>query len=811
MRFRRAVLFSWVVMSAAGCVEELPPADPTLPPPPPSPVTPPPPPIPPTPSPSMARWSDSATWGGAGVPVKGSDVVIPVGKEILLDISPPHLDQLRIAGRLVVQDSVDLSLWVNEVLIEGRFDIGSESTPHRHRVTITLSAGGGVGTGAGTKVIAVKPGGALEFHGAPRLGWTRLALTAPAGSHSLTLLENHDWKPGDRIVIASTDFDPNHAEELIVAGGTGRTVTFEQGLRYTHWGELQQYAGTAVDERAEVGLLSRNIVIQGDSTSFQGFGGHVISFAGASMRVEGVELYQMGQAGLMGRYPLHWHLAGSVPGQYVRNNAIWRTNQRCITIHGTDDAMASGNVCYDHGGHGYFLEDGAESRNTLDHNLGLVSRIPPPSVRLLPSDEQPSTFWITNPDNIVTHNAAAGSVGFGFWYALPASPTGLSTGEPDSPRYTPLGIFRANVAHSNRRPGLQVDAGPRPDGTTETTNYAPRIGATSAGTSITAIFEDFVGWKHNGRAVWLRGTNHRLRGAVLADNMIGATFASNDSYLESSLVVGETANVTPIPNPSFPIRGYEFYDGTVGAHDVTFVNFVPNGTRPASALGYNRKNGFAVSTANAASAITLINANGVFLEGADPNKDGDKAALFRDLDGSVTGQMGQTVVADVALLRTDACRFRAEWNSWLCPHKYAQLQVRSENTVPVAPFTVKRDGLYPTTFVGVPGAPTRAYLSVIAGRTYQIQWNGPQPDRPRFVLNQVVAGDRIRVDFPYAGIPGSIIRDYQTSTPLLAAGDPAQLDAAAGNLWYRDPATGMISLLLHVRSGRTSTTVEVRP
>ncbi|HET9066716.1 MAG TPA: G8 domain-containing protein [Gemmatimonadales bacterium] len=810
MRTLRTCLLPCLLLLAVACTDNVTPHDPVVPPPPPGPGVPPPPP-PPPPAPSIARWSDSATWAPLGIPALGDDVVIPAGKEVLLDVTPPHIDQLRIAGTLRVSDSTDLALWANEILVEGRFEVGTESAPHQRKFVITLSEGSGSGTTVGTKVLGVLPGGVLEMHGQPRLGWTRLATTAMEGTRSLTLLANHDWKVGDRIVVASTDFDPNHAEELVVAGGSGNTVTFEQGLQYRHWGQLQQYAGRAVDERAEVGLLTRNIKIQGDSTSYQGFGGHVLTRAGGSMRVEGVELYLMGQAGSIGRYPLHWHMAGSVTGQYARNNAIWRTNQRCITIHGTDNAVVSGNVCYDHGGHGYFLEDGAESGNTLDHNLGLKSRIPPVGVRLLASDDQPATFWITNPDNTITNNAAAGSVGFGFWYALPASPTGLSTGEPDAPRYTPLGVFRANVAHSNRRPGLQVDQGPRPDGTTETTSYNPRIGAVSNGTSITAVFEDFVGWKHNGRAVWLRGTNHRLRGAVLADNMIGATFASNDSYLEESLVVGESANVTAVPNPTFPIRGYEFYDGTVGADHVTFVNFMSNGQRPASALGYNRSNGFAISTFNAASALTLMNANGVYLEDPNATKDGDKAALFRDLDGSVTGALGKTVVANQALLYTPACTYRSEWNSWVCPHTYAQLQVQSGTTTPVAPLTATRDGLYPTTFVGVPNAPTRAYLSVITGHAYQLQWNGAAPERPRFVLTQVSEGDRIRVDFPYAGVPGSLIRDYQTNTPLQVAGDLAQLDAADGDRWYRDGATGVISLMLHVRAGRTYTTVEVRP
>jgi hypothetical protein len=43
-----------------------------------------------------------------------------------------------------------------------------------------------------------------------------------------------------------------------------------------------------------------------------------------------------------------------------------------------------GNVCFDHIGHGYFVEDGGEQGNVFDGNLGLGTR--PGSGLLLPSD-----------------------------------------------------------------------------------------------------------------------------------------------------------------------------------------------------------------------------------------------------------------------------------------------------------------------------------------------------------------------------------------------------------------------------------------
>src|SRR5690606_21935629 len=123
------------------------------------------------------------------------------------------------------------------------------------------------------------------------------------------------------------------AEEVVVTAVQGNTVSFQPALRYRHWGVVQQIEGRPVDQRGEVGLLSRNIVIRGDSTSLTtGSGGQVVVNAGAEARVQGVEFTRMGQKGKLARYPMHWHMAGSVEGQYFRNNSVWKTFNRCLTI-----------------------------------------------------------------------------------------------------------------------------------------------------------------------------------------------------------------------------------------------------------------------------------------------------------------------------------------------------------------------------------------------------------------------------------------------------------------------------------------------
>ena len=760
------------------------------------------------PLPPALRWSDAAAWASGRAPLAGDSVVIPADRTILLDVSPPPLASLTIAGALVFEET-DLDLTTGWIAVLGTLRVGTTAQPFEHRATITLTGGADAPSvlGMGNRVLGVA-GGTLDLHGEPRAGWTRLAATAPAGTTQLVLVDALALRAGDKLVVASSDFDPNRAEVVTVTSRSGAVVTLAQPLAYPHYGELQTIAGRTVDERAEVGLLTRNIVIQGDSASSAGgFGGHLIGMGG-TLRVDGVELHFMGQKGLLARYPMHWHVMGPVDGQYFTRSSVWKSFNRCVTVHGTDNARVEGNVCYDHLGHGYFLEDGAETGNFIAGNLGLGTHVT--ATGALPTDVNAATFWITNPDNTIRGNAAAGSEAFGFWYALPAAPTGLSTGSPRRPQSTPLREFSANVAHSNRRPGLYVDDGPLPDGTTDVTTYAPRTDPADAATAVVADFTGLTAYKHTNRAVWLRGLNLRLTGAVLADNATGATFASSETFVQDALFVGETANNGGGLSAGTPRRGYEFYDGRVGADRVTFANFTAPGSIPSSALGFHRINGFGVSTENFAGTVTFQNATPFYLETPLANKDGDKAAVFLDRDGAVTGSAGAYVVANSPFLTTASCVLRPEWNAQVCPHRYVGFNIRSDAEV-VAPLTVTRDDAAAVTLVGVPDHPTSANASLIPGRAYSVQFTGAAPLHPRLQLRGTIENDWVRVTLPYPQAGLRVIRDYSSSQPLAPAADLAELGAGAGDRYWYDVGTGLLHLKLLSRAGRTSTTLQIDP
>jgi hypothetical protein len=73
----------------------------------------------------------------------------------------------------------------------------------------------------------------------------------------------------------------------------------------------------------------------------------------------------MGQTNVLGRYPLHFHLLGDCPQCYFRQLSVYRSFNRCISVHGTDSMLVTENVVFDILGYCYYLEDGVEEENTL--------------------------------------------------------------------------------------------------------------------------------------------------------------------------------------------------------------------------------------------------------------------------------------------------------------------------------------------------------------------------------------------------------------------------------------------------------------
>ncbi|NNC41795.1 MAG: transmembrane domain-containing protein [Acidimicrobiia bacterium] len=709
---------------------------------------------PPTVDPGTASpWSDPATWPEGRVPGPGDVVTIPDGDVVLLDASPAALGGLNINGALIF-DARPVTLRADWVMVRGALQIGTETAPHDAPATIVLTGDEGQDVmGMGTRVLGVLGSGTLDVHGAERSSWTHLASNASIGATSITLDDTVDWQPGERIVISSTDFDWEQAEERTLTSVSGNVVSFSEPLEHPHWGELQYFDGRILDERAEVALLDRSIQIRGEGPGIEaGFGGHTMFMPGSTVRIEHSEFTSMGQAGLLARYPLHWHHAGDVTGSYVRGASIHDNFNRCVTIHETDNLVIENSLGYNTRGHCFFLEDGSERGNELDGNLGLSTRRPDESNQLLPSDDEPATFWITNPDNVLRNNVAAGSEGTGIWYALPEHPL-IENGAPSHLpiRFLPLGEFTNNTAHSNYR-GIFVDNGPEPDGTTDSTNYRPRSIPTDEDSDpVIAHFDGVIAYKNRDRGIWTRGDHHLVTNAVLADNGVGASFASSETGIDGGLIVGESANLgnphsweetgpggrsLPAPwDPAETIRGYDFYDGPIFAHNLHFAGFESRSQRAAGALSVLNFTDFTLDFRNEARGLSFSeDTNRVFLESrplptdSEDGEDGYRSAVFQDADGTTTGVSGAGVVVDNPILIDNECSFREAWGAWVCERDYQRLALSDRTSGGIGRVTITRDDGAQHTLLGSPAAGTRFHSSVLVGRSYtlsaDIGWSG---------------------------------------------------------------------------------------
>jgi cell migration-inducing and hyaluronan-binding protein len=668
-----------------------------------------------------SMWSDPASWPDGKVPAAGDAVMIARDREIVLDVDPPALRSLTLDGKLTFSDNLDIELeteWI--YLRRGELEIGTEARPHKRKATITLTdtvTGENINTMGDRGILLM--GGTLQLHGDRENSWTKLAKTAAAGTTTIEVLNAGGWRKGDEIVLASTDFDPRQAERRTVTGISGNRITLDRPLEFMHFGEITY----GVDQRGEVGMLTRNIRIQASEDAEKTyFGGHIMAMPGSKMQVSGIELYRMGQHMNLARYPIHWHLVNEGREQYIKNSAIHDTYSRCVTVHGTNNVRVENNVAFNNVGHCYFLEDAVESGNELIGNLGIMTKCHPTlpcdpinlapgrvggaasrasEHVLLPSDNTVSTFWITNPDNVYRNNVAAGSDQIGFWFALPEKPMGQFANEAANatyfPRRTRLREFKGNTAHSNFD-GMMFDRGPSQDGNVSVvgSNYhtAHANPADPNSEKVDSLFEDFTGYKNRNGAIWARGELHTFKNIRLADNAIGFTHAAGrgpnaySSRVLDSLFVGESGNIgnprtpeeiaygrsLPSEHADFPIRGYEYYDMRHDVKNTTFVNFQPNATRDAGAMSYLMYTSFGMSTENAVEGAKFVNSKPVTFPPVVRRWASDfgrgnawRGAAIHDKDGSVSGVPGSYIVLDNGIASDpDACDIRPEWGAAVC-------------------------------------------------------------------------------------------------------------------------------------------------
>ncbi|KAL7883851.1 hypothetical protein SRHO_G00015090 [Serrasalmus rhombeus] len=651
-------------------------------------------------------WSSRYTWGGESPPEEGTFAVITKGQTILLDVSTPVLKMLLIQGGKLIFDEADIELQAENILITdgGALQIGTEDQPFQHKAIITLH--GHLRSPEipvyGAKTLGIREG-VLDLHGIPiPMPWTRLAQTANSKSSILTLMDAVTWRVGDEIVVASTGDRHSQIENevriIAAVSADGRTLTLTQPLNYTHLGESVTLPdGTVFEARAEVGVLTRNIVVRGSvnqewsdqiqacpdgfntgefatQTCFQGrFGEEVGSdqFGGCIMfhaprpnenlaigRIEYVEIFNAGQAFRLGRYPIHWHLMGDIKFQsYVRGCAIHQTYNRAVTIHNTHRLLVERNVIYNIMGGAFFIEDGIETGNVLQYNLAVFVK---QSTSLLNDDVTPAGYWVTNPNNTIRHNAAAGGTHFGFWYRMHDHPDGPSYDSNICQKRVPLGEFYNNTAHSQGWFGLWIfqEYFPTQQGTCG--SYTPQP----------AVFRKLTSWNNEKGVEWVNVGSVQFREFLMVNNekagvetkriieqYVSGWGLNGGAALVNSTLVGHVDELG-LGSSYCTNQGVVLpLDDGMSVINTKFINF----DRPSCA---------------AVGVTTIVGTSGPFCGGwsakfsgiqfyQTPNK-----AAFRweheivliDTDGSLTGNPGYKVLPKSNLLDPAHCSDNASWS-----------------------------------------------------------------------------------------------------------------------------------------------------
>ncbi|XP_067886689.1 cell surface hyaluronidase isoform X1 [Heterodontus francisci] len=726
-----------------------------------------------------------------------------------------------------------------------------------------------------------------------------------SGGLILDLLDEVEgWEKDDQIVIASTDYSMYQAEEFTVLPCSeckSRQVKVKGKAQFLHVGEIVD----GIDMRAEVGILTRNIIIEGEmEDSCYGdnwcqffkhdtFGGHLKILKNfTSVHLSNVELVHMGQQ-VMGSYPVHFHLCGDVDGRggyisptYLKSLAIHHCFSRCVTVHATNGLLIRDSIGYDTLGHCFFLEDGIEQRNILYHNLGLLTK---PGT-LLPTDRNDvmcpsilnnvygdyipvpatdckavSTFWVANPNNHLINNAAAGSQDTGIWYLFHKVPTGDSQGlfSETKAELTPLGIFYNNRVHSNFKAGLFIDKGVKITNASaddpreylcldNSARFRPHQDADPQKPRVAALIDRLIAFKNNDHGAWVRGGDIVFQKAGFSDNGIGLSFASDGSFpkdegssqeISESLFVGESKNYgsqggqnkywgvggvdgknrTLPKDKTFPIRGFQIYDGPIHVTKTTFQNYMATPVRFASAVGFFLKNPWQLNPKNSLSLVkfgmsvslkVFFGKPGPWFEGCD--LDGDKNAVFHDIDGSVTG-FRDTYVGrmDNFLIQHPSCENVTSWFGSVCSGKYAQVYIQTRRPQNLT-MTIVRDeySKHPMTLRGInQRADFQQYQPVVMlQKGYTIHWNGRAPEEIFLYLINFNKDDWIRVGLCYPQTTTfQVIADiYQRQNSTAHSVEDYKAVPSLKEMqnkpmerqYYFDNSTGLLFLMLQARHSR---------
>jgi hypothetical protein len=337
----------------------------------------------------------------------GMDVTLDPTQWVVLDVSPPPLGTLTIQGRLQFNPdhpvARNLTLTAKNIVVWGSLYVGSQARPFQSHAYIVLTGNLIdpdvivdnkliVGHKAIVNMGNVTMIGQLPF----KRTWIRLASTANALATTLTLSDTPGWSVGNRIVVSQTEYSSWNTSltqvennYITAVSADCKTLTLRSPLKYRHYaGPVTANAASPLASRhlaAAVGLLSRNIVVMGDTkleSSRPDFGGHIYTTKATTgaglglvnwqgkLTLSGVELRNMGKGGMVS-YAINIELySGALAGRAhsITNCSFVDGFNGGILSHGSVNTVIAGNVIYGTVYNGMFMDPktiGARITNNL--------------------------------------------------------------------------------------------------------------------------------------------------------------------------------------------------------------------------------------------------------------------------------------------------------------------------------------------------------------------------------------------------------------------------------------------------------------
>lgn len=448
----------------------------------------------------------------------------------------------------------------------GTWNMGTSGTPMPSTSTATLEL---VPASAVDTGMEDRAGAVVNAYGATIAVLTaKLTADAAAAATSLTTSVSTGWASG-QVAIASTTRTNTESEKKTMSGAASGTSVPVAALTNAHSGTSNANG----DIRAEVGLLTRNVVIKGTSTTLNSYWNIA---ATAVVNTQYCEYENLGSSTANKRGIDVATTSGTFNMQYCGLHDFTQASALGVAPSGvTSNFTYSNNVSYNIAGSHVSSPSANTSTYTVSGNLAILN-----TAAL-------SLFSFGANQGTVTNNTAAGSAAGGFLFSGGISSTiGV------------LGTNSGNVAHSCATNGFDIRA---------------------SGGTVTAP----VSWRNS--------SNSLLSGAASSDvtidslvsfgNVNGVNFANqvNFIYLSPNIHAGTTLVATSGAQVSHPclVRVYNGTFGSPGTHSSGDIVLSNSQSMQATVYLYNTTLSSTIEVSSNTSNFNVDDSVGVFSQKHD--------------------------------------------------------------------------------------------------------------------------------------------------------------------------------------------------